>query len=561
MNSVGFTRFVNKPIGIVAFIAAIMVCNPTMALDRFYQPVVVKGVVFGQMSGAPLDRLSLMAYGASTNTWKQIPFQIDQVSEDGSYFDQKSGLLEDSDEMVFMAKDLGDEAPSDNWPEFNGNSIVGRYKVSFSDPLAVGGETACVYLYLLTAPIQTSSDDFIQVDHENDRIKSRFYEMGFDNNNGLPVDLQITLENGGDNQDFMDRLKLRMKGQVSSPGFPALPLLFDEETGIIKVDSSGLENPKVLDGPIRAVRDVLIKLQISVVGLGPLELPDQYTFRIYFFPYSMLVNFKGLNFSLLKEVNGQLNLLRVSFDNNERAIGMKFMNPLNTQIIDGNSDNNVDSSLTVPGSNWSMATGNGGSMLTITLVPDIGDKQLLYYYDNQNGGSADGTDDTGDHASYGDAGFMVRNNITSGAFDFISTSHFLPANMSREQAEALFQAEQSPLQFEQALFETQTTDVADNQPPNSFLLLETYPNPYSLQSRSPLRITLNLTERENIAFSLVNTLGQVVLQRKPASVGAGSHELTWDLAKAMPDRLSSGLYWLVARGESARLVRKIVILR
>ena len=385
--------------------------------------------------------------------------------------------------------------------------------------------------------------------------------MGFNQDNGLPDDLQITQDNSGDNLDFLDRLKIHIAGQVNLAGFGNFSINLDEESGIVKFDSSGFENPRYLDGPVRVIRDLFITLQVPLGGLGNIPLPGIFGFRMQFFPYSMVIKLENLDFSLLSDLNGQLNSIRVSFDHNTHATGMNFLNASNTLTIDGNLDSNVDLSLSVPGFNWNMATGNPGSIFTNIFVPALGDEQLLYYHDDKNGGSADETKDSGDGVSYGDAGFMARGSITAGSFDLFSTSYFLSANQTKAQAEQLFAWEQNPLQLTQTVYETQTTDVTNEPIPVRFFLLKVYPNPYLLRDSTALTLQFSLIERDEITLSLVNTLGQVIAQKESQSLTIGQHQIDWDLRQLTEFSPPTGLYWIVAQGQSSRQTQKILLLR
>ena len=62
----------------------------------------------------------------------QIPYQIDEITPEGSYFDDDDGILDYNDEIAFMAADLGDSVGTDSWlPEGSDR----RYEVKISDPM------------------------------------------------------------------------------------------------------------------------------------------------------------------------------------------------------------------------------------------------------------------------------------------------------------------------------------------------------------------------------------------------------------------------------------------
>src|SRR5512143_306472 len=104
------------------------------ALDRAEDPVVMTGSHFPAFSGVPLSELVLYAHRAGD--WQAIPFQIDEVSVTGTYVISDGGLLDDNDELVFMAADAGDNANTVDWPIDTQARLQARYALTVSDPLS-----------------------------------------------------------------------------------------------------------------------------------------------------------------------------------------------------------------------------------------------------------------------------------------------------------------------------------------------------------------------------------------------------------------------------------------
>ncbi|MDW7681634.1 MAG: hypothetical protein SCK70_13795, partial [bacterium] len=90
-------------------------------INRKYEPVIIKGEVLSAFFGKEINKLYLFSYLAANHSWRMIPFQFDevntQVDDSIKYFVPDDGLLDENDELVFMAADLGDKAENYSWPE------------------------------------------------------------------------------------------------------------------------------------------------------------------------------------------------------------------------------------------------------------------------------------------------------------------------------------------------------------------------------------------------------------------------------------------------------------
>ena len=109
-------------------------------INRPYEPVVLKGDTLSQFLNQEIKFLYLYAYDASTDAWKMIPFQIDEVNpndQDSTYFkpDSSYGFLDADDELVFLLNDLGHKADSTSWL-YGTDSI--RYEICFIDLMNFG---------------------------------------------------------------------------------------------------------------------------------------------------------------------------------------------------------------------------------------------------------------------------------------------------------------------------------------------------------------------------------------------------------------------------------------
>ncbi len=516
--------------------------------ERAYQPIILKGASFPNFLGAPTSELFLMAYQRDMTTWSPIPFQIDNLTTDGSYFGATNDTLDAQDELVFLTQDLGDSATVADWHEPAGHYIRSRYRIVVRDTAAAGADTLG-FAYLCRGPVPLAMlAGYMTVDSLHDRVLSHYYQMGFITDSGLPNSVRILQANAGDSLNFLDRLKIRLQIKIYSQ-----PILVTEDA-VHKVSA-----PQYLSGPVRVIRNVPFHIVIDLGSTGELVLKDTFNIELQFFPYSMLVSIPGLDLSPIQQY-GSVDWLRFTFDYNGAAAippGMKLINPGNELTINGQMDateQNIDKSLTVPGLNWILAAGNHGSVLVMTSVPALGDQQEFYYKDDNHYDA----EDTGDHVSFGDSGFLLTGNITTGSFDFLSTAYFLPANFTKAAAESLFAQQRSPLQYN-FFFQEDTTAVEQpsSPTPTSYSLIQVYPNPYFISDNGGVQIQLRLAQRENLRLVLFNLLGQQIAELPPRAIPAGEHQLFWQLTK---DHLAAGVYWLVARSDKLQLTQKILIL-
>ncbi|MDQ7052053.1 MAG: hypothetical protein Q9P14_03825 [candidate division KSB1 bacterium] len=194
-------------------------------LQRPYEPVIINGSAFPELSGdhVPVNELFLFAYDAATQSWRQVPMQIDEVDSTGSFFGASDGLLDDNDQIVFMASDAGDRAPFNDWIDDADARLYTRFEIGLSDPLS-GGAQAYLYLYrsaTLTRDGVTSYMQYIPpadtTQFAADTIKGLSYAEGHNVATGLPDYLSIfDATNGTITHDLMDLLKVRIQTKFFS---------------------------------------------------------------------------------------------------------------------------------------------------------------------------------------------------------------------------------------------------------------------------------------------------------------------------------------------------------
>jgi hypothetical protein len=141
---------------ILLLLAAAPACAQTIApiatrtIGRTVDTIVVKGEATGKAIGAPIDRLRLFA--CKGGKLEQVVLQIDERTPDGGYcYDQgpaerrvkdvDGGKLDANDEVLFLARDVGDRVPPAAL-QLKGLSAVQELEVT--DP--VDGGKGWVYL-------------------------------------------------------------------------------------------------------------------------------------------------------------------------------------------------------------------------------------------------------------------------------------------------------------------------------------------------------------------------------------------------------------------------------
>ena len=100
------------------------------------------------------------------------------------------------------------------------------------------------------------------------------------------------------------------------------------------------------------------------------------------------------------------------------------------------------------------------------------------------------------------------------------------------------------------------TNLKDEAPtlPQSFELMQNYPNPFSDETNIPYK----LNEETNTSVTIYNILGQEVKSFKSVGQRAGIHGVTWDGRDEFGKKVSTGVYFyrLLARGETQ--VKKMI---
>jgi hypothetical protein len=349
-------------------------------LDRDLEPVIVKGSQVAALVGTPVGELYVYKFDGNSLSGP-IPAQVDEVTASGSYTSTDNSLLDNRDEIVFMARDAGDR-PTDTSAL---DSFATWYEIEVSDSLDTSKKG---WSYLARRSPVGVSGDYVQYTAGNRRISTSQYELGIA---GLFPGFDY-LAFAGSGMDILDRTKIRVTVDVL--GVP------------ITLNERDLDNPNtvlVKDGPVR----VILRQDALATPGGPISEASLSTTNL---AYDSLVQATA---SASVTLPGFLDLtyVRTSVDLNRNANGATFYNTNipGGVVIDGSADSIAESPL----SNWAQVSHTTGRLIQVVDPTSVGGMLKNYYCDDQTAvvSECDGTPTTGENGSYGDAGIAIEGDI------------------------------------------------------------------------------------------------------------------------------------------------------
>ncbi|MBC7185997.1 MAG: hypothetical protein H5U38_03080 [Calditrichaeota bacterium] len=545
-----------RQMGLVALVSSLCAAWPLWAqIDRPYEPIVVAGDSLLASAGLPVPDVRLWAYQAQEGRWQVIPFQIDEVNPQvrpwDRYFvveDSLLGILDLDDELVLMARDLGERADSTQWPA-TGDSL--RFELAFLDSL--DGTAGYAYLYWQEPPQDVPNPYGLAYDSLQDRVTSANYQLGF-NATGQLADVVISRDVGGSGVDLFDRFKVRAIGS-----FLIFPIYMDEE--LIRA-----ERWYASVGPVRIIRNLNGRFKGKIAFL---DVDEPFTQTVFFYPYSGSFELTALPLDKAKDLGVTVSAVRASWDMNPNASGMRFYSAHNMAgvPVDGVKDQ-IDPSCRPGQLNWTLVTGAAGTMVNLFFVPQLGDRIGLYYYDATDGKTADGqtlSKDTGDMLSYGDNGFLLSGNIQNyfapgATFSVVYRNYFLPPNVTPEQAARLCEQAAHPLRVSVSLQRRPAAPSAvvasANGAPVAFALAA-HPNPL----HATTMLSFKLARRSRVVLEVYDVAGRSVARLVDEELPAGLHHRPWDGCDASGRQVPSGLYFARLASDEARHVTKLLLVR
>lgn len=523
----------------------------TLSVERGYETVILKGSAFDLFKNTPVNQLFLFAYSQTESAWKPIPLQIDEL--DPTIADAPDQSFDDNDELLFLAQDLGDKVSPGNWIDDPDAKQNNRYEIEVVDSRDRNKRGWCYLYRSATLTEQNRSPvKYLSYDAATDSVIGKYYVMG-NRNSWFAQTMLITSEGKGDGKDFYDRTKFR----VRAIPFPGVDLILDETKVLVKSAAY------IKDGPIRIQRRDSLKFDIPNFEYAA-------TFTRKFFPYYS-------NFSGNVELQAQwlFKMLRMSYDLDPRISGAKFFSGDSSGIknrditVDGSSDAaKVNLALQNNSPNWTMVTGQFGTLLTINAVnferdPSVVDPhtQSLYYWDDRSNSPLPvGNDyETGDGFSYGDHGMLFESYNLAGVITYNSATYLLPANLNADFAQTMFYNFNSPMMLytEAQQYAAAVTDRDGDYVPINFRLLPNYPNPFNASTT----LLFELDKSDWVTVEIYDVHGRKLITLANKSYQPGVHRLTWNGLDEMDQPVSSGIYVCKAKSSRNTVAQKIALIK
>jgi len=345
-------------------------------LTRTADPVMIQGQNLKALLGKPIEYLRV--YAAQRGVLAPIPYQIDErdlanrlALPEGPRpnLDGDQGRLDGNDELVLMAKDLGDRVAKEDWiPGYE----VGL-EIEVQDPLTDSRGWAYIF-YFLNPPARSPVDyvRYILTSTEN-TVSTENYLVSSSPESAYYRKLLVTEVGGGNGQNLIR--KTRIEGRVRLEWFFLLGAIktFKRDEDDIEFHITAYK-----DGPIRIILRGKPELEL-IMGK---KLPSEEVDSIYYVNqlYTTHIIHSPVKISRYCSQATVLGTL----DFNENAFGMKFYNSNNPQgvVLDGvmsEAEKNLDRSR----NSWSILTGQQGTLLTrLTWGPTLDQlKDTLYYLD------------------------------------------------------------------------------------------------------------------------------------------------------------------------------------
>ncbi|MEW6442750.1 MAG: hypothetical protein AB1640_17570 [bacterium] len=354
----------------------------TRDLSRTRDPIVLRGAAVRPMLGLALCGFRLFA--ARGGSLDPVPFQIDEVDEDGLYVlprgkdpnrdtgrrgeeDELEGALDGNDEIVFMAEDLGDRVGREAWPA----GVRKGMEIEVSDPESAGKGWAYLF-WSIDNPPPESSRDYVRYSPEEDRIHAAGFTLGYSPERDLvyTTSMAVAPAGAGSGEDLLDRINIRFSATIL---LGAVTLSRTEDDFVSSVIA-------YKDGPVRAMRRVKNSMRL-VAGLrtpkiiaysmyyrDSIEAPNRIDIPVAIAAVARDVHFEG------------------GSDYNRRAMGMRFYTSNDRQgvLVDGRMSPE-EQALNRGDHDWTVIAGpQGGLLARIALgsgLREVLGKELIYVDD------------------------------------------------------------------------------------------------------------------------------------------------------------------------------------
>lgn len=502
--------------------------------------------------------------------WYMMPFQIDErsivqdnpdIPERKTFFSDHNNILDSLDQLVFMIRDMGDEAGTDTWINDSASKKHNRMRIKIYDPK---NESIAGYAYLYRS--HTISDTVpkpyeMAFNRSQLRVDSKYYGLALHPVNNMVKDIEIKPPFGS-GVDILDRQKIRFNGVI---GF-----------NIVTIQGSLTENDLVLFDHFKYTKDPVVRVivEMKMTIIDTTSMGDLFMYNDpKFYPYSgeigggfpLSTEDLQLREGIIDDIFIEVHALRESWDLNANAMGMIFQNPKNQNIpIDGTVDA-VDTEVEIPIREWTAASGSQGTVLFYLSMEDsTWESAELYYHDSSAGGTADHmqfpvSDTGGDLRSYADQGILLINDPTEVAdMTLHFRTFFLPSDFGYQDMQTLV-AQQQTLPLVWAENQSLTSvDLADHfSNIETFTLPPNYPNPFNAGTW----ISFALQRDSDVELRILDVQGRTVRTLIRGDVTVGRHQIRWDGTADSGMSVPTGVYFARLTAENQTRIQKLVYVK
>lgn len=247
----------NNPLSRLAAVAAVALASSSAVdaavitgrtLDRLKEAVVVTGAATPGFAGLAVNNADVTlapneifawAYDGATTSWRQVVFQIDEVSNTypdtpppdmgngcgrqrgRNYYgatvtslpNADDGLWDANDELVFMSDETGDRVSLDTWAP-GADTVSPRYEITVIDPLDTA-KKGWVYLFRHLSVPTWSSADYVAWNDATNTITATAYAVDrpdSDQNAAYFTSLTVSAAAGGTGANLVQRSKIFWRG-------------------------------------------------------------------------------------------------------------------------------------------------------------------------------------------------------------------------------------------------------------------------------------------------------------------------------------------------------------
>jgi len=332
------------------------------SLDRFPDPVVIRGEILARLAGRPLEGLRLLAWEGGEPA--AIPFQVDEYTEDGRKVlprgaennrEEGNGLLGPQDELVFMAHDLGDRAPREQWPPAAREGL----EIQVTDPLNDRRGWAYLFDYEASPP-PLSPVRYVDYDWDANRTRTPYFDsVGQVERKGKTtyrkifyVSMDTLPAGGGQGVDYVDTMKF-----VAEANLLYSLITFRADHGDVAADTIAYRL-----GPVRGVRRSYGVVKLPLGLNGPKVVTDVGFYETFFscplvtrVPFNPRTVFTNIRARFGTDLTGE-------------AAGMRFYNSNNRlgYLVDG-VPAPAEQAMDTSRDEWRLYTGPQGTMIMRSL--------------------------------------------------------------------------------------------------------------------------------------------------------------------------------------------------